>query len=104
MDWYQYVEDCGKASRDLEYSQQAGSTCRNIVAKERLGRFSNSNDLTPGSGDNEIDSGAFHPRTVRKGGKIKCTIRQCLPSRLPHHLRLLHAKSGGPAVDEKRRD
>jgi hypothetical protein len=61
MDWYQYVEDFGKAPRDLEYSQQTGDTRKNIVARERLGRFSNGNALTPGPDNDEIDSGALPP-------------------------------------------
>jgi hypothetical protein len=59
MDWYQYVKDCGKAPRNLEYSQQTGDTRQNIVAREKLGRFSNGNALTSGPGDDEIYSGAL---------------------------------------------
>jgi hypothetical protein len=67
MDWYQYVEDCGKAPRDLEYSQQTGDTRQNIVARERLGRFSNKNALPPGPGGDEIELDSPTPRNGFEG-------------------------------------
>jgi hypothetical protein len=67
MDWYQYVEDCGRAPRDLEYSQQTGYMRQNIVVKEKLSRFSNDNASTPGPGDDEIDLNSPPPGNSFEG-------------------------------------
>lgn len=56
MDWYQYVEDCEKAPRDLEYSEQTRHIQHNTIARQGLDCFSNRNSLIPGPGDGEIDS------------------------------------------------
>ena len=67
MDWYQYVEDCGKAPRDLEYSEQTGYMRRNILAKEKLGRFGNGDASTPDPGDDESDLNSPPPENDLEG-------------------------------------
>lgn len=66
-DWYQYVEDCEKAPRDLDHSQQTGHTRQSIVARERLGRFSNGDASTPGPGDDEGRLNSPPPRIGFEG-------------------------------------
>lgn len=61
MDWYQYVEDCEKAPRDLEYSEQTRHIRHNIIARQGLDCFSNRNSLTARAGVNEIESTVSQP-------------------------------------------
>jgi hypothetical protein len=61
MDWYQYVEDCGRAPRDLEYSQQTSHMQRNTVAREGLSCFRNGNSLMNGHISDEIGSSVPTP-------------------------------------------
>ena len=67
MDWHQYVEDCEKAPRDLEYSQQTGHTRQGMVAREMLSRFRNGNTSTSGPGNDEIDLNSSPPEDGFEG-------------------------------------
>lgn len=100
MSWDQYVEDCERAPRDLEYSESTGQEQEHRNPREGLNSFQTHAFLMPGSEESNVDLIAHAPVDgFLEDRGIRHATQQRLPSPLLQRLRMLYAKPSRPAVD-----